>query len=417
MSITNLSRRSILKASGVAIALPWLEASGIAVAAQPKRMVNICATLGLYSESWFPQTAGKDYVASEYLQLIDKYRDQYTLFSGLHHSNQSGRQPHNSEVTFLTSAEHPGLDGFKNTRSLDQAAADHFGYVTRFPSMTLSTNSPQSQSYTEGGVMIPAQTSPSRLFQQLFLKGDPEEIERERRRLSDGGSILDFVGQQTMQLKTRVSNPDREKLDAYYESIRQAERDLIEIQAWQDRPKPSVDASQPTDVDNPSLLIERLSLMLQIIPLILDTDSSRVVSVMIQDHGAAIQLPGVNADQHNLSHHGQDESKIAQLKMIETAIVNKFGDLLRDLSLRQNGGVSLLDSTTVLFGSNLGNANSHLPKNLPILVAGGPFAHGKHHIYEAEEAPPLSNLFLTLLQGMGVPAESFGHSTGSLQWS
>ena len=141
----------------------------------PARMVNVCATLGLYADSWFPKTEGAGYEASEYLALIDQHRDHYALISGLGHANQSGRQAHNSEITWLTSEEHPGLDGFRNTLSLDQAAAGNLGYVTRFPSIVLGTTSPQSQSYTESGVMVPAETSPAALFTKLFLQGDAEQ--------------------------------------------------------------------------------------------------------------------------------------------------------------------------------------------------------------------------------------------------
>ena len=142
-------------------------------------MVTICSTLGLYSPSWFPKSAGADYETSEYLKLIDGHRKRYTLFSGLSHKDQTGRQPHNSEITWLTSARHPGLDGFRNTISVDQVAANHFGYQTRFPSIVIGTASPQSQSYTASGAMVPAETSPANLFKKLFLRGTPEEVARE----------------------------------------------------------------------------------------------------------------------------------------------------------------------------------------------------------------------------------------------
>ena len=167
MPSRGLHRRTFLKASGVAIALPMLETMSFANAAgrhPPARMVNICATLGIYPDSWFPKAVDAEYEASEYLALIDQHRSRYTLFSGLAHANQSGRQAHNSELTWLTSAEHPGLDGFQNTISLDQAAANHLGYATRYPSIVLGTVSPQSQSYTTSGVMVPAQISPATVF-------------------------------------------------------------------------------------------------------------------------------------------------------------------------------------------------------------------------------------------------------------
>ncbi len=370
-----VDRRTFLRASGVALALPMLEsmhpALARAQAASPKRMVNICSTLGLYSDSWFPKTAGAGYEATEYLSLIDAHRDRYTLFSGFAHQEQSGRQPHNSEITWLTAARRPGLDGFRNTISVDQVAANHFGYVTRFPSVVLGTITGQSQSFTRSGAMVPADTSPAELFRKLFLQGTPEELEREAQSLDDGGSILDRLKTQTTALRRRVSAADQQKLDAYFDAVRTAAEKLGEVRAWQQRPKPVVDDASPTDVANPSDLIGRIKAMFGLIPLILETDSSRVVSMMIQDHGVVPIVEGVTSDQHSLSHHGQDESKIAQLKKVEVQIVEAFSSLLTELGSRSDANGSLLDQTTVLFGSNLGNANAHTSTDLPVLVAGG----------------------------------------------
>jgi hypothetical protein len=422
MNLTRpLDRRTFLRASGVALALPMLESMtpGLARAAAtgPRRMVNICNTLGLYKEAWFPETAGAGYEMTEYLSLLEKHRDNFTLFSGFSHEEQTGRQPHNSEITFLTAARRPGLDGFRNTISMDQVAANHLGYTTRFPSVVLGTAAPQSQSYTRSGAMVPAQTSPANLFRQLFLQGTPEEVEREKQSLNDGGSILDRLKSQTTALRGRVSAADGIKLDAYFDAVRAAEQELTEVQAWLDRPKPVVDAEPPTDIPNPADLIGRIGLMLRMIPLILETDSSRVVSLMIHDHGVVPQVQGVSGDQHSLSHHGQDEAKIDQLRRVETEIVQTFRGLLDDLAGRGDADGSLLDHTSVLFGSNLGNANAHTPVDLPILVAGGDFAHGKHVAHEGGHNAPLCNLYVTLLQKMGVETDSFGQSTGTLTWS
>ena len=373
--INPINRRTFLRASGVAMALPLLEsmspAFARAAATPPRRMVNVCNTLGLYSESWFPKAAGTGYEATEYLSLIDQHRSQYTLFSGYAHEEQSGRQPHNSEITWLTAARRPGLDGLRNTISLDQVAANHLGYTTRYPSIVLGTASAQSQSYTRSGAMVPAETSPAKLFEQLFLQGTPEEVEREAQSLNDGGSILDRLKSETSALRRRVSASDQQKLDAYFDAVRTAEQELGEVKAWQQRTKPTVDQARPDDVDDVADLIGRIKAMFYMIPLILETDSSRVVSVMIHDHGAIPQVQGVSVDHHNLSHHGQDDTKIGQLKRIETEIVEAFGGLVTELAARNDSDGNLLDSTTVLFGSNLGNANAHTSHDLPILLAGG----------------------------------------------
>ena len=412
-----ISRRTLLRASGVALALPMLEVMPAYGAEPVKRMLNIGCTLGFYTPSWLPRQTGADYEASEYLKLIDQHRSRYTVFSGLSHEAQNGRQPHNSEITWLTAAKHPGMDGFQNSISLDQAVANKLGYETRFPSIVLGSAHQQSQSYTEGGVMVPAETSPAQIFSKLFLQGTAEEVRRETQRFSDGGSVLDHLQEETRRLKKTVSAVDRHKLDAYFGAVRDAESELTEVQAWNARPKPKVDQQIPVDIVGNTDLIGRIELLFGLIPLILETDSSRVISLMIQDHSVVPQIAGVAVDQHNLSHHGQDGAKIAQLKIVETEIVKSFGRLLTKLEQRDLGHGSLLDETAVLFGSNLGNAASHVSKHLHILVAGGGFSHGKHIEVGSEEDAPLSDLYVTLLQRMGVEVDAFGQGTSALRWS
>ena len=303
---------------------------------------------------------------SEYLSIIDRHREKYTIFSGLSHEEQTGRQAHNSEITWLTSARHPGMDGFQNSISLDQTVADHLGYVTRYPSVVLGTLTPQSQSYDKNGVMIPAQTSPAEVFKQMFIQGTPEEVEKESQRINDGGSILDNLKTQARTLQNSGSSEDRQKLEAYFEAVRAAEIELSKVRDWMDRPRPGVDSVPPVDNADPADILGRIDLWLELMPLILATDSSRVVSLMIQDHGVVPKLPGITADQHNLSHHGQDPGKIAQLRQLETEIVKRFGLLMAALDGQKENDNSLLDQTQILFGSNLGNANSHNAENLPV---------------------------------------------------
>ena len=414
-----INRRSFLRGTGVVLALPLLDIMGpqFANASSPtRRMINICCTLGLYRDSWMPKDLGRNYRPSEYLSIIDRHREKYTIFSGLSHEEQTGRQAHNSEITWLTSARHPGMDGFQNSISLDQTVADHLGYVTRYPSVVLGTLTPQSQSYDKNGVMIPAQTSPAEVFKQMFIQGTPEEVEKESQRINDGGSILDNLKTQARTLQNSGSSEDRQKLEAYFEAVRAAEIELSKVRDWMDRPKPGVDSVPPVDNADPADILGRIDLWLELMPLILATDSSRVVSLMIQDHGVVPKLPGITADQHNLSHHGQDPGKIAQLRQLETEIVKRFGLLMDSLDGQKENDSSLLDQTQILFGSNLGNANSHNAENLPILVAGGDFAHGSHIAHDEKHNAPLCNLYLSLIQQMGVETDQFGQSTSTLNW-
>ena len=155
---------------------------------------------------------------------------------------------------------------------------------------------------------------------------------------------------------------------------------------------------------------------MNLIPLILQTDSSRVVTVMIQDHLVVPRIQGVTAEHHNLSHHGKDPQKIEQLKIIETEIVKCFADFLSRLAQPSEADGRLLDQTSVLFGSNLGNANAHDPSNLPIILAGGGYDHGRYVAYNKRNNIPLCNLFVSLLSNMGIETASFATSTGKLTW-
>lgn len=415
-----LSRRTFLRASGVSLALPLLESMSPALAGAvletPKRLVFICTTLGLHPPALWPKTPGADYETTEYLDLLKDYRSDFTLFSGLAHEGQSGRQPHNSEMTWLTAARGPGLDGFRNTISVDQFAAEALGHVTRFPSVVLGSNSAQSQSYNGGGVMIPAETSPANLFARLFLEGNPGEIQRQKRRMNDGQSILDQLLSQSKSLRRVASSSDNARLDEYFDSVRKAEQEIVASRRWLDRPKPTVDMEQPADVPDRADLIGRTMLLMNMIPLIVQTDSSRVVSVMIQDHQVVPRVEGVSGEHHNLSHHGQDAKKVEQLKKVESELLKCFGGLLGQLKGKAEAGGTLLNGTTVLFGSNLGNANSHDPRNLPILLAGGDYQHGRYVARGKAKDAPLCDLFVTMLQKMGLETETFGQSQGALSW-
>lgn len=413
-----ISRRSALRATGVALSLPLLDAMnpalGFEAARQPERMVLICNALGLYPQSLFPKTSGADYANTEYLELLKEHRDDFTLFSGLSHPDQNGKEPHDTELTFLTAAINPGLAGFKNTISVDQVAAMHLGNATRFSSVTLGSNTQESQSYNSNGVMLPADNRPSQVFAKLFLAGSPEQQRRQRQRLAEGRSILDAVGEQTKALSRQVSGGDRKQLDQYFDAIRVAEKDLAASDAWLDRPKPLVNTQVPEDIAEPTELIGKIRGLMNLIPLMLQTDSTRVISLMIQDHQVVPNMAGVQAEHHPLSHHGQDPARIAQLKIIESGILSTFSDLLTQLGMKSTQETRLLDHTAVLFGSNLGNANAHDPTNLPIILAGGGYKHGRYIAYNKDRNTPLSNLFVSLLQRMGVETDSFATSNGAL---
>lgn len=419
--MNRLNRRTFLRATGVGLALPALESMnpvGWAMHEEnaPQRMVMICTSLGLHGPSLFPTATGRDYELTPYLEMLKDHRKNFTLFSGLSHPEQAGADGHSSQMTWLSAARHPGLGGFRNTISVDQYVREQLGFVTRFPSITLSTGGTSSQSYTRSGVMIPAEYRPSRLFEKMFLQGKPDELKRQRQNLKDGKSVLDSLSAQTRSLQKRVSEADRERLEEYFQSLRQAEIHFTEADAWLERPKPVVDASKPQDIEKENDLIGRTNLLMELIPLIVQTDSSRMISVVIQGRNDVPEVPGVDIDHHNLSHHGQDETKLAQLAKIETSLMSSFNSLLGSLNEKQEQSGSLLDNTMVMFGSNLGNANAHDWRNLPIILAGGGFEHGQHVAFDNQNNTPLCNLFVTMLQRAGLETDQFASSTGTLSW-
>ena len=412
-----IDRRKFLKASGVSLALPLLESMSPAWAkdaSTPKRAVFLCTTLGLHAPALFPKKTGADYELTDYLGLLKEHRKDFTLFSGLSHHGQGGE--HQCEMTWLSAAPNPGMDGFRNSISIDQYAATKLGYVTRFPSISLSSdNTKKSQSYTNSGVMVPAEYRPSRMFAKMFLKGKPEEVERQKQKLVDGRSILDELMGQTKALLKISTAADRDRLEEYFNSVRTAENDLAQAQAWLARPKPQVEAKPPQDIHDQTDLVGRIKLLLNLVPLIIQTDSSRVISIVIQSNHGIPKINGVDSEHHNLSHHGRDPKRIEQLIKIERAIVNCFGDFLAAMKAKREGNGTLLDNTLTLFGSNLGNASAHDPRNNPILLAGGGLKHGRYLAQDPKNNTPLCNLFLHMLNQMGLETEKFAGSTGELK--
>jgi hypothetical protein len=410
-------RRTFLRASGVGLALPILDAflpNGVRAAQEkiPQRLVCICTTLGLHAPFLFPESGGTDFESTPYLKILDSHRGDLTLINGISHPDQSGADGHSSAMTWLTAARHPGLAGFKNSISIDQLLASKIGLETRFPSLQLSTDG-SSQSYTSSGIMIPGEQSPSRMFTKLFLEGTAEAKDAQIQKLREGKSIMDTVRDETRQFRNQIGKEDRKKLEEYLHSVREMEQRLSSAEAWVHKPKPKVDAEVPQDIKENKDLIGQMQLLFELIPLALQTDSTRLITVMVQGRNDVPPIPGVSIDHHNLSHHGQDSQKIQQLRLIEESQMHAFDKLLAALNRKQEGASRLLDSTTVVFGSNLGNANSHDTKNIPLLLAGGKFRHGQHLILDREKNTPFCNLFVQVAQQMGHEIEQFGSSSGS----
>lgn len=417
-----INRRSLLRGAGVGMALPLLEAMSPRLARAgssttddvPRRMVCICSNMGFMPDFFWPSDQGKQNVTSEYLSLLDHHRGKFTVFGGVAHPDVDGG--HHAEPSFLTAAPHPASSGFKNTISLDQYAAERVGIRTRFPYLSLNVGKENSSlSYTAAGVRIPSEDKPSAIFRRMFVQGDAREVASQIQELKDGRSVLDAVASRASKLKRTVGKNDRQKLDQYFDSVRQLEQRLVKAEAWENEPKPIVDAAPPRDIEDNAELIGRTELMHQMMRLAIQTDSTRIIALTIdQNSNPKVNLPGVSQGHHSLTHHGHRDETVEQLKIIESAQMKCFADFLGGLNSITEDGQPLLDRTMVMMGSNLGNANSHDNSNLPIILAGGGFRHRPLLEFDRKQNYPLANLYVSMLQRMGIETDAFASSTGTM---
>ncbi len=413
-----LTRRHFLRATGVTLALPMLDAllprvrAGDKAVLTPRRMVSICTPLGVHPEFFFPEKAGKDYELTPYLEPLKEFRNDFTVISGLAHPDVGSS--HDSIFSFLTGAPHPEVRaGFRNTISVDQFAAEHIGGLTRVPSLSLSAEG-FGLSWTQSGALVPPDLYPAAVFARLFLEGRPDEVQAQARRLHDGQSILDTVREQAKSLSPKLGVRDREKVDEYFTSVRELERRMVTAEEWSKKPKPKVDVKQPQNNMNSADLIGKTRLLFDLTHLALQTDSTRLVSMLLLGTSLVPPIAGVSLGHHDLSHHGQDASKIEQLKKVELEKMKLVYELLEKLKKTEEQGETLLDRTMIFFSSNLGNASNHSTRNLPVLFAGSGFKHGQHLAFDPKNGPPLSNLYVSMLQRLGIETDKFASSTGTL---
>ena len=422
----SVSRRRFLAGTGVLLALPMLDAMTPAFAAaspesaKPRRMLGICNNLGLVPDYFFPTGAGKDYKPSIYLELLKEHRNDFTVFSGVSHPDVDGGHP--ADNCFLTAAPHPSSGGFRNTLSLDQFISERIGHLTRYPSMTLGVNcarGSRSLSWTAGGVMIPTEEKPSEVFRKMFMGGSTKEVAAQERRLVLGQSILDAVGGQAGELRRTMGTQDRDRLDQYFTSVRELEQRMQMSKEWEKKPRPVAATASPLDPSTAKEYMDKVRLMYDMARLCFETDSSRAVTLMLD----SVNTPALDIDHvhtttdgyHSLSHHGKSAKKLDQLKQIDSMHMHLLAKLMADLKTSKEEGAPLLDRTMILYGSNLGNASAHTTTNLPTLFMGGGFNHGQHLVFDTERNYPLPNLFVSMLQRMGIDADKFASSTGTMR--
>ncbi len=413
------NRRFFLRSTGISMALPFLESltgrvsAKATAASSPMRMVCIGNLLGFYPPAFFPTKTGADYDLPDSVQALKPHQKDFTLYSGLDHGVKGGHFAMSSFLSGVRTADAKGMP--EGNITLDQRAAETLGGATRFPTLALGSESGIHggclMSWTRSGTRVPPISTPRELFRKLFVSDGSADIAASLDRLDMKGSILDAVQGDAKSLQRQLVQRDKEKLDEYFTSVRDVEKQIELRRKWAHVPKPEAKIDEPNNKD----FVSDLPVMYDLIALALQTDSTRIATLEIGGDFEAAAF-GLNGGYHGLSHHGQREDAIKGLIKMERYQVEQFARFLEKLKSIQDGGGTLLDHSMVLFGSGMGNANSHQNTNLPIILAGGGIKHGEHKAYPVNGLgkQPLCNLYLSMLQRFGAEVDAFGTSTGTL---
>lgn len=376
-----------------------------------RRFVAIGNLLGFQTKQLFPTTTGREYEKTTLLEPLWENRSQMTVFRGLDHGVKGGHFAVHSFLSGVLNSEAQNRPDGNVT--IDQYLADEVGFQTRFPSLTVGSeggiHGGCQIAWTKSGVRVPPITNPAALFEKLFVS---DSKERQMRRVEENhvqASILDSVREEAGRLARQVNKEDKDKLDEYLTSVRDVEKRLELRQRWTSQPKPAAPFEKPANRN----AVEDLPLLYELIALALQTDSTRIATLEIGGDFMPQHLD-IKKDYHGLSHHGNDPESIASLITLERYQIEHLGKFIARLAKMNDGERSLLDSTTVLFGSGMGDANSHKNSDLPIILAGGGYKHGEFRQVPREgiNKVPLCNLFVDIAQKMGVEVDSFGSSSG-----
>jgi len=417
-------RRFILRSLGTTLALPWMpslmaKSVGGNAAVQTakgagqgaRRLVAIGNLLGYQTKSLFPTKTGTEYEKTTLLEPLWDIRKQMTVYRGLDHGVRGG---HFAVHSFLSGVLHSEAQNRpEGNVTIDQYLADEIGFQTRFPSLTVGSeggiHGGCQIAWTKSGVRVPPVTNPAELFEKLFVTDSKERQARREQENKVQASILDSVREEAKSLSKQVNKEDKDKLDEYLTSVRDVEKRLELRQRWTSQPKPNAPFDKPANHN----AVEDLPMLYDLIALALQTDSTRIATLEIGGDFMPQHL-GIKKDWHGLSHHGNDPEAVANLITLEKYQIEHFGKFVAKLAKLNDGNRSLLDSTTVLFGSGMGDGNTHKNSDLPILLAGGGYKHGEFRQVPREgiNKVPLCNLFVDIAQKMGVEIDSFGNSTG-----
>jgi len=406
--ITPINRRLALTTGGALLALPFLESIDAAPAKlsskdpAPKRMLIMMNNMGFCEETFWPKETGRHKDLSAPLKPLLPIKDKISVLGGLSHPGTIGG--HITEESFCNGAKHQNSNHFKQTISIDQVAAKHIGTQTRFSSFSLSNFEQSSLSYNQNGIKVPAITNPVDLYKKLFTQGSQKDIHNQMQRLSLRQSVLDTLRQDYKSLTRQVSKLDQHRLDQYFTSIRQVEKDLDHYKDWLHKPKPNIDIEQPETTND---FFAWLGHMARLIRLAYQTDSGRLCTMFFRLYDYK--------SWHKYAHHGQDPKNIQQLIQLEQGLMKIYKDIVLDFHETQEGNGTMLDNTMILMGSNLGDPNVHSNKNLPLVLSGGSFKHGQYLDFGKRFNQPIASLYLNMMREMNLPIKTFADISKPLE--
>lgn len=403
-----LNRRNFIKAAGITLALPSLESfANDKSSEEPMRLVCMGAALGMNPQGFFPNGYGKDYKNSKVLQPLDKLREDFTVFSHMDHPNVYSK--HGGMSALFCGIESNKTKTAGENYSIDQMAADHVSYTTRYPSLHMSVGGGLNASWTKSGINVPEISSPELIFKKLFVNDNAAASKALGKDLRDQGSILDLVKGNAQSVLSKASKNDKEKVNEYFTAIRDAESKLQGRKQWIDKVKPSTDFKIEGREHSRDDYNFFSPLFVDLITLAIKSDSSRVFTLGFGMHNRVIELEGITGGYHGLTHHGNRPERLKQLWIIEKFYISQYALLIEKLKAE-----NLLDNTMVFFSSCLGDASRHSNRNMPTLLAGGGFKHGNHwDCMKNNSQTPLNNLYTTMLQRFGVETEKFASATGT----
>jgi len=433
-----LPRRTFLRGVGTAIALPLLDAMSPAFAGpakgsgKPVRMAFVYVPNGIMMNDWTPSATGVDFTLPRTLQPLEPYRQDMLVLSGLAHKTGAGGAGDHARAggTYLT-----GVRPKRSTTapevgiSVDQVAAQAIGKRTRFASLELGCEIARTVGSCDAGYAcayvnsmawrgpstpMPPEINPRLVFERIYGTLDTSADPAVRARLTDNRrSILDFVNGRTRQLMGELGPSDRRKLDQYLTSIREIEQRIQQAESENAVLTPGLD--KPSGI--PATFPEHVKLMHDLMVVAFQADLTRVVTLMYSREGSTRSYPeiGFTDGHHTVSHHGNKPDLMEKVSQINLYHVKQFTDLVAKLRNTGDGEGSLLDNTMLVYGSSLSDGNRHSHENLPVLLFGrgdGSLKPGRHIQYKDQ---PMTNLFLTMLDRMGIPSEKLGDSNGRVE--